>query len=207
MNPESADKFISSVLSYGRKKPKAANNKYGGFNRRMLAVTIDSFFLLIFAPLIDQVAPMSENLLENYAIDPSDPQLSKHVLMHILANHHFFEAWFTNFFMQMLVWCVYTAICLHFWSATPGKILLRMKVVDAKTEGRINDGQVFLRSFGYMISMAFFGLGFLWILVNKRRCGWHDYFADTVVINLPVQFWKKSPNPSEKLDYYETPSD
>jgi len=35
---------------------------------------------------------------------------------------------------------------------------------------------------GYPLSMAFFFLGFLWILWDPRQQGWHDKLARTVVV-------------------------
>lgn len=202
MDTAPVKKIIDTVLNYGKKKPKL-RDKYAGFNRRMLAVTIDSFILLLFLPLINRLAPINTSALESYSVDPGDPKASSHLLMHILGNQEFMVSWFANFFMQMLFWCIYSAIFLHFYSATPGKILLRMKVVDAKTEGQISDLQVFGRSFGYLVSALFFCLGFLWIGLNKRKRGWHDYLADTVVINLPLTFkmpWSKKVTPVETVD-------
>jgi uncharacterized RDD family membrane protein YckC len=190
MNKENVGNFLDRLLDFGQRKRKKAD-KYTSFNRRMLAVTIDSVILMVFLPLINTLAPLKTDALQEYTIDPNDPQASQHLMLHMLHSQSFMESWFTNFFMQMLFWCVFSAICLHFWSATPGKMLLRMKVVDSRTEGRINDLQVFLRSFGYLISAAFFCIGFIWIAFNKKHRGWHDYLAETVVINLPMPWQKK----------------
>jgi uncharacterized RDD family membrane protein YckC len=54
-----------------------------------------------------------------------------------------------------------------------------------------------------LVSALFFCLGFLWIGLNKRKRGWHDYLADTVVINLPLTFkmpWSKKVTPVETVD-------
>jgi uncharacterized RDD family membrane protein YckC len=202
MDTAPVKKIADTLLSYGRKKTKP-RDKYAGFNRRMLAASIDSFILLLFLPLINRLSPINTEALGGYSVDPGDPQASSHLLMHILGNQEFLVSWFANFFMQILFWCVYSTIFLHFYSATPGKILLRMKVVDAKTEGQISDLQVFGRSFGYLVSATFGCLGFLWIGLNKRKRGWHDYLGDTVVINLPLTFampWSKKKAPVESPD-------
>lgn len=191
--PQPAHKIVSSLLSYGQRKRKPPE-KYARFNRRMLAVTIDSFILLLFLPAINQLAPINHEALMGYTIDPGDPHATQHLLRHVFTNRDFLISWFLNFLLQMLLWCVFSAVFLHFYSATPGKILLRMKVVDAKTEGSLTDRQVFLRSIGYLVSTMSLCIGFFWINVNKHRRGWHDYLAGTVVITLPVPpvtFWKK----------------
>ncbi len=179
------------MLNYGRKKKPYT--KYPSFNRRMMAVTADSIILLLALPIINRLAPINTRALESYTVDPGDQQASRHLAQFIIHNEPLIQSWISNFFLQMLAWSVFSAICLHFWSATPGKMLFRMKVVDAKTEGRISDFQVFLRSFGYFVSVSVFCLGFFWINLNKRRRGWHDYLADTVVIDLPIQWKRKAP--------------
>ena len=38
------------------------------------------------------------------------------------------------------------------------------------------------RLFGYLVCVLSLGLGFLWVLVDSRRQGWHDKLANTVVV-------------------------
>lgn len=74
---------------------------------------------------------------------------------------------------------------LLFWvhrGATPGKMLLRMKIIDEKTGNLPSFRQSLLRSFGYILSLLPFCLGFIWIYFDKRNRGWHDYLAGTSVI-------------------------
>lgn len=83
---------------------------------------------------------------------------------------------------------VTTPIILLFWvyrSATPGKMILRMKIVDAKTGGAPSKAQLIGRYFGYFLSTLPLGLGFLWIYYDKKKQGWHDKLAGTVVIVEP----------------------
>ncbi len=72
-----------------------------------------------------------------------------------------------------------------FWlrfGATPGKMVLRLKVVDADTGEKLRPGQVIIRCVGYVISFLVTGIGVLSILFAKRKQGWHDQMADTVVV-------------------------
>jgi len=72
-----------------------------------------------------------------------------------------------------------------FWffrSATPGKMLIRAKIVDARSFGKPSTGQLIGRYFGYFISTIPFGLGLLWVAFDNRKQGWHDKLAKTVVI-------------------------
>ena len=72
-----------------------------------------------------------------------------------------------------------------FWkyrSATPGKMLLSLKIVDARTGKAPSTAQWIGRFFAYLVSTVPFGLGFLWIAFDRRKQGWHDKLAHTVVI-------------------------
>lgn len=72
----------------------------------------------------------------------------------------------------------------YFWThggQTPGYKILRLRVVRAVDGGPISTGQAVGRLLGYIIS-GFFYLGFIWILFDSRRQGWHDKLANTVVI-------------------------
>lgn len=72
----------------------------------------------------------------------------------------------------------------RFHGATPGKILLSMKIVDAKTLGPPSTGRLIGRYFAYIVSIVPIFLGFLWIAFDKRKQGWHDKLAGTVVIQV-----------------------
>ncbi len=74
---------------------------------------------------------------------------------------------------------------IGFWlwkSATPGKMLLSAEIVDAKTLAKPGTGQLIIRYIGYFISLIPFGLGFLWIAFDRRKQGWHDKIAGTLVV-------------------------
>ncbi|MCP4074947.1 MAG: RDD family protein [Gammaproteobacteria bacterium] len=68
------------------------------------------------------------------------------------------------------------------WKATPGKLLLDCQIVDADTLQTASTGRLILRYLCYFISALPIGLGFLWIVFNRRNQGWHDKLANTVVI-------------------------
>ena len=87
---------------------------------------------------------------------------------------------------HFLISYVFPAVAtLVFWryrQATPGKMLLNMKIVDAKTFGPPGSGQLFGRYFAYLVSMIPAFLGFLWIGWDSRKQSCHDKLARTVVI-------------------------
>jgi uncharacterized RDD family membrane protein YckC len=82
---------------------------------------------------------------------------------------------------------------IFFWvisGFTPGKALLGLRVV--RTDGRpVNLGRAVLRLIAYLIAALPLFLGFIWILFDNRRQGWHDKIARTYVIYM----WDKSSHP------------
>jgi uncharacterized RDD family membrane protein YckC len=72
-----------------------------------------------------------------------------------------------------------------FWvvkNATPGKMVIRAKIVDAKTGGAPSLSQYVIRYLGYYLSMIPLFLGFLWVAFDPKKQGWHDKLAGTVVV-------------------------
>lgn len=74
---------------------------------------------------------------------------------------------------------------IWFWvakHATPGKMVVRAKIVDARTGMAPSTGQYVGRYFAYIISVLPLFIGFLWVALDARRQGWHDKLAGTVVV-------------------------
>lgn len=184
------------TLSLGlAKKPDTPPgvDKYASFNQRMLAATIDSVIgMLTIAPLIDAVMgaysplPAVDWAAIRALIPPQATNAeANRIIAQQLAASGFLAHWLVNMFLQSLALAVVVGVCWHFWSATPGKLLLRLKLVDAKSEENISDKQIALRLLGYALSTLPLFSGFFWIGIDKRRQGWHDKLAGTVVIRLP----------------------
>jgi len=66
---------------------------------------------------------------------------------------------------------------------TPGKALMGLDI--QRTDGgEMTYTRAFLRWVGYLVSITFAGVGFLWIVIDERKRGWHDYLSGTWVKNL-----------------------
>ncbi len=73
----------------------------------------------------------------------------------------------------------------YFWKTrgqTPGMRQFQLYVVRDRDGGPITTGQAILRLIGYWVDGVVFYLGFIWILIDSRKRGWHDLIAGTVVI-------------------------
>ena len=87
-------------------------------------------------------------------------------------------------------WDLVTALVLGaavigFWrtcGATPGKLAMNIRIVDARTGELPSTGRLVVRLLCYFVSAAALYLGFFWIAIDRRKQGWHDKIAGTVVI-------------------------
>ena len=77
---------------------------------------------------------------------------------------------------------IVTVILWVNFMGTPGKLLLDCQVVDATTGKPITYLQAIIRSLGYYVSALPLLLGFFWIMWDKRKQGFHDKLANTVVL-------------------------
>ncbi len=91
------------------------------------------------------------------------------------------------FILGALVITVLSLLCFpFFWArggATPGMKVAGIRVVNDRDGSRIGWGPALLRLVGWWVSAAVFYIGFVWILVDSRRRGWHHLIAGTCVIS------------------------
>ena len=109
----------------------------------------------------------------------------------------YFEAANTRLFAGpadfLLSWVAPAVAVIVFWiykQATPGKMALSIRIVDAATGNPPSTGQCVGRYFAYFVSIFPLGLGLIWVAFDKRKQGWHDKLAGTVVVRSknPVTF-------------------
>jgi len=88
----------------------------------------------------------------------------------------------TDALIQIVLPAVFAVLFWKFRGATPGKMLFGARIVDAATLGPPSTGQLVGRYFAYILSILPLMLGFLWIAFDRRKQGFHDKLARTVVI-------------------------
>jgi uncharacterized RDD family membrane protein YckC len=134
--------------------PAVDRAAYAGFWRRFAAYAIDYALLFLASALLTIVATELDVL-------PDDaPQLSAVVL----AGYLLYCALFESSRRQ----------------ATLGKLALGLKVTGLHGE-RIGIGRAVARFFARLLSVLTLCLGYLLIVVTKRRQGLHDFIAGTLV--------------------------
>lgn len=82
-------------------------------------------------------------------------------------------------------WILPSVAVILFWlykQATPGKMAVSARVVDAKTGNTLTVGQSIGRLLAQGISALPLCLGFIWVAFDSRKQSWHDKLAGTVVI-------------------------
>jgi uncharacterized RDD family membrane protein YckC len=98
--------------------------------------------------------------------------------------------WVSSSFIQgpgdfLVSWVMPAVAVILFWiarQATPGKMAIGAKIVDASSGQAASPRQLVGRYFGYYASMLPLFLGFIWVAFDARKQGWHDKLAGTVVV-------------------------
>ena len=131
---------------------------YAGFWQRGLAFLIDWLIVVVIAMPVIVLAFGAEY----FSLDPER------------------RAW------DIVTWLLIGIVVIGFWrycGATPGKLALDLKIVDAQTGAPPTTGRLVLRFVCYLLSALPLYLGFVWIAIDRRKQGWHDKIAGTVVIH------------------------
>ncbi|MFT6094780.1 MAG: putative RDD family membrane protein YckC [Pseudohongiellaceae bacterium] len=133
--------------------------EYVGFWARFGATLIDSLLIVaITLPLLFFVYGSSYFLSEASIKGPAD------------------------FLISYVLPAIAIIVFWHLKQATPGKMLIGAKIVDAKTGSTPASGKLVIRYFAYIISLIPLGLGYFWIAFDARKQAWHDKLAGTVVV-------------------------
>jgi len=140
-----------------RDAARSALPEYAGFWQRALALLIDWLIVVVIAMPIIVVALGAAY----FSLDP------------------------VRRAGDLVIALVVGSLIVGFWrycGATPGKLAVGVKIVDANTGAAPSTGRLVIRLLCYLLSAAPLCLGFLWVAFDRRRQGWHDKIAGTVVI-------------------------
>lgn len=87
-----------------------------------------------------------------------------------------------DFVISWLAPAVATVLFWRYREATPGKMALSLRVVNAETGEALGVVQAVARYIVYFLSALPLCLGFIWIAFDRRKQGWHDHIAKSVVV-------------------------
>jgi uncharacterized RDD family membrane protein YckC len=158
-------------MSTEKAPPPVILGRYAGFFSRSAAFVLDRIIAFGIAFVILLVIQYFLNL---FRIDQWFESLGQDAMIRAVL-----VILFSTIGIYLLVSTLYD---IGFWllsGQTPGKRVLGVRVMRADGK-RLRLGNALLRQVGYWVSAIFF-VGFLWILVDNKRQGFHDKLAGTIV--------------------------
>ena len=148
--------------------------KFAGFWRRLVAYLIDNtiicivFFVLFLIAMMAFFIGAASGESSDWITDLADPTAISSTVI--------------------FIWLFFLVITIGYFTyfhgatgRTPGKMLLGLQVI-GEDGTPLSFGIAFLRAVGYLVSGAILNIGFIWAAFDKRKQGWHDKIAGTVVI-------------------------
>jgi uncharacterized RDD family membrane protein YckC len=171
-------KYTKSASSSIPKSVEAFNTAHP--YDRLAALIAD---ILFFSPILAIfLAPIRRTLLE----------------AQLLANDGLLRSAVFNLIVTGLL---VTALWITFWISnrgqTPGKIILKLKVVDSWTSKKPRPSQAFLRAVGFAFELLCLGLPWIAVSTDPQRRVLHDRISDTRVVTLTPERRAEPPHINE----------
>jgi uncharacterized RDD family membrane protein YckC len=139
--------------------PDNQEYEYVGFWLRLLASIIDNIWLGIVIFVLAAVLVFAGVI----SVSESDFSPASLLLQFVLP-----------FVLVVALWAKY--------ASTPGKMIFKAKILDAKTFEPVSTPRLILRYIGYFVSVLTLFIGFIWVGIDSRKQGFHDKIAGTVVV-------------------------
>ena len=143
-------------------EPTETKLRYAGLFRRLFAICYDCFLLIAILFIVSGIATA---LNDGRAVEPGDTLYPIFVVL-VFGLSYLYFSWFWTHGGQTLG--------MRSW-----KLQLRNL-----REGPITWLQVLLRIMTALPAGLLFGLGYLWMLVDRQKLTWHDRYSETCVVQL-----------------------
>jgi uncharacterized RDD family membrane protein YckC len=145
-------------------KPSRIQGEYAGIITRLLALVIDIIIISAAILFTTQVLNLVINFLgidDRWLMDAFDI--------------------FQRIFLQLLFPVLYFVVLTGIFGQTFGKLLMGIRVTNYNGDA-IGIGKSALRFFMFTFVIGLGMVGIIWILIDKRRRGWHDILTRTIVV-------------------------
>jgi uncharacterized RDD family membrane protein YckC len=153
---KSKRKSITKRFNYKKLNAPDLKVTYAGLGIRSLATFIDLMIVLTLL-LIPEIFLFSFNF--------NDLDLNSY-----------------RFFIGISLWIFYhTTFVSSVYQATPGKMVLKLKIIDLFGKS-MSVTRAMFRCLSVFISIVPFGLGIWYISTDRKKQGWHDLIAGSYVI-------------------------
>ena len=160
----SLDDVLERVAHTALRKPRRAGRPiYAGGATRLIAIAMDAALVSGILLLISTLLALLLNAV--FSVEGDNQAI-------------------TIAFGAAAWWLASVLYLGGFWilaERTPGMTFMGLRI-STEGEARVGPRQDVRRLVGFGLALIPFGLGFLGILTNERRQGWHDRYADTVVL-------------------------
>jgi uncharacterized RDD family membrane protein YckC len=171
-----------------RPKPLDDGPRYAYSNDRCMASAID--IALLFFLLHGVSTTLTEQVYAWYGqpAPGTGPVVSSFQQLAGMLWETRYPWLISNGIVVLMLGAVYVAFQLAY-ATTPGKWLLGLRIVDAKTFEPIHGWRYVWRFLAYIPASLPLMIGIIWASFNKQHRGWHDYMAGTVVIYTRPKGW------------------
>lgn len=146
-----------------KEKGQLINIEKGGFFIRLLASLTDSTLLVTIPLLFLWLSNLGGKGIRDLVITSG-----WFVILFVLLSH--------------IISVLYLSLTTSYFGGTIGKLIAGLMVVDEKGDKLTISRSIFRHLIGYMVSGLLFGLGFLWIIRDPNKQGWHDQLSSSYVI-------------------------
>lgn len=144
--------------------------RYGGFWIRLVAYVVDAVILVVANWVVGFVLGLFIGVL--ILSTGSSLNESSNTTLNLIS-----------LFIALVINAGYFSF---YWAGgqTWGMRWMRLRVVDAETGGPIGVSRGFTRWLGLVISSLACYIGLIWAAFDPRKQGWHDKFANSVVVQV-----------------------
>jgi uncharacterized RDD family membrane protein YckC len=141
----------------------AAGLRYGGFWVRFLAIILDGIVITVITSALAVFALGGNMMVSTTAAGALTVDYTANAFGALIGLVYFVGFW-------------------GWRGQTPGMIPFNMRIVMADDGSKPDWVRMLLRYVGLLISIAIFFLGVIWAGFDRRKQGWHDKIAGTVVV-------------------------
>jgi uncharacterized RDD family membrane protein YckC len=166
------------MVEYGqyelKEKRKNDLEQRVGFGTRLAAFLIDYVLLAVVGGVVGGII----GFVVGFGAVMNNPNITESELQRLTQ-----QVQLVAFGVGLILQILYYGVLPTRWNGkTVGKSALNIRIV-MEDGSDITFGRMFLRNIvGYFISWFVLALGFLWIIWDEDKQGWHDKIASTMVV-------------------------
>jgi uncharacterized RDD family membrane protein YckC len=177
--PPAPPYITAQAASYGGSTVAVLEN-YAGFWKRFAAYILDALVLYIPNTILSNMLGASK-AAEAYV--QAKTAAGEDVALALQAMDTYIHALWPALIAQTLLAWLYFGLCeSSAWQATVGKLALGIRVTDMDGK-RISFMRATARYFAKILSALILCIGFLMVAWTRRKQGFHDLLAQTLVLN------------------------